>query len=222
MSARETSSCCSWSTHSFILQTQTLILNTQLQSKHIPQKMWWKTIQVCHEDSYICESYWKQFAVWKSYSKCDLMTGAFNMHVLKIAQSSYKWLNIQLVHCKQELKMNNLVNAQKTLSFRANTKRFEHKHVYLRNGFRDRLLFCKYCAFILKFVWPYLIVWTKQMAHLFDQDDTKIDQASHILNKPGHIKHSRRRVVQTQRSYEWKRHLYLETISRHMQNKNIS
>lgn len=46
------------------------------------------------------ESYWNQFAVWKSYSKCDLMTGAFNMHVLKIARSSYKRLNSQLVHSR--------------------------------------------------------------------------------------------------------------------------
>lgn len=132
------------------------------------------------------------------------------MHVLKIARSSYKLLNSQLAHCKQELKMNSLVNAQKTLSFRANTKRFEHKHVYLRNGFRDHLLFCKCCAFILKFVWPYLIVWTNQMAHLFDQDDTKIDQASQILNKPGHIKHSRwvlykhKEVMSENSTYTWK------------------
>lgn len=48
------------------------------------------------------------------------------------------------------------------------------------------------------------------MAHVFDQDDTKIDQACQILNKPGHIKHSRWRVVQTQRIYEWQNEMHLQ------------
>ncbi len=108
------------------------------------------------------------------------------------------------------------------MSFRANTKRFQHKYVYLRNGFRDRLL-CFVNAVLL--FWSlcdptWLFALNKWLIYLIDMTQKSIKQVkssiylgiSNIADE-GLYKH---------RSYEWKRHLYLETISEQMQNKNIS
>lgn len=146
------------------------------------------------------------------------MTGAFNMHVLKIARNSCKRLYSQL--SKHTATNNSIWIAwwmhKKTCPSEQTQKASS------TNGFRHHLL-CIVNAVLLFWslcdsTWLFAL---NEMAHLFDQDDTKTDQASQILNIPGHIKHSRRRFVQTQRSYEWKRHLYLGTISEHMQNKTF-